>query len=166
MSLFDNPDYRWRETYFVYYSRETVPQFEKALGSVHKRIPGVSEVDVTRDNSGALQSVSLLFPTGASGVDLILSSPTDDAAPIDEANNMLDEIPDKRTQNILKRSDSRVDILHFEKTADKKPAFDLFGSDEDELMEEFDPSGLLILIDQLVKTSHGVAIDPQTGITL
>ena len=99
-------------------------------------------------------------------MDLILSSPTDDAAPIDEANNMLDEIPDKRTQNILKRSDSRVDILHFEKTADKKPAFDLFGSDEDELVEEFDPSGLLILIDQLVKTSHGVAIDPQTGITL
>ena len=166
MSLFDNPEYKWRETYFVYYSRETVPQFEKALGSVRKRIPGVSEIDVTRDDSGELQAVSLLFPTGASGVDLILTSPSDDASPIEEANNMLDEIPDKRTRNILKRSDSRVDILHFEKTTEKKHTFDLFGSEDDDLLEEFDPSGLLMLIDQLVKTSHGVAIDPQTGITL
>lgn len=79
---------------------------------------------------------------------------------------MLDEIPDKRTRNILKRSDSRVDILHFEKTTDKKHEFDLFGSEDDDLIEEFDPSGLLTLIDQLVKTSHGVAIDPQTGVTL
>ncbi len=166
MSLFDNPDYQWRETYFVYYARCKMPRLEEAVGRMRKRIPGVCATETARDEKGNLQAVSILFPDSPSGVELILSSPDDMDKPIEEAKNMLDDMPDKRTRHALCRSDSRVDILHFERTGNKRIEHDLFDSEDDHNPEDFDPSSMFTLIDQLIDLTKGVAIDPQSGMVV
>lgn len=163
MSLFDNPEYKWRETYFVYFARHKMPRLEEAVGRVRKRIPGVSTAGAARDENGVLQAVSILFPDSPSGVDIILSSPSDAPEPMIEAQNMLDEAPDKHTKRVLAHSDARVDILHFERTNNPPTQRDLFNAEDDMPPEDFDPSGMFTLIEQLVGLSRGVAIDPQSG---
>ena len=166
MSLFENSDYKWRETYFVYFASYKMPRLEEAVGHMKNRIPGVQAVESSRDNRGRLQAVSLMFPDTPSAVEIILSEGEEVERQKSELEGMLDEKPSRKTRKALRNSNARFDILHFERTGGDRRIHDLFEDSNEEIPEDFDPACMLTLLDQLTGITRGVAIDPQSGMAL
>lgn len=166
MSLFENSDYKWRETYFVYFASYKLPRLEEAVGRMKTRIPGVQAVESARDTLGRLQAVSLLFPDTPSAVEIIFSEGDEVEQQKSELEELLDEKPDRKTRKALRNSNARFDILHFERTGGERRIHDLFEDEAEEIPEDFDPSCMLTLLNQLTGITHGVAIDPQSGMAL
>ena len=157
MSMFDNDQYRWRETYFVLFDAARRP----TLKAMEKRIAARNErymlTNCRADKHGRFESLSVVSPDDFSALDIsYLGGKEVREAAVALAKELRGD--DARPEDLpkLKRlaeSDGRFDILHFEMVADPDEA------DE----EMFDPSTLLLVVEALVELTGGIAVDPQSG---
>lgn len=154
MSLFENPQYQYRETYFVLFhssDRPTVATVERALKELGSRY----EFDGVRtDDEGRFESATLESPYDFSAMDITYMEGEDVASQVTELNEQLkhatlsgDEL--KKLAK-LHDCDARFDIFHFERVV----------SDEDEFL---DPGALLIVLEKLTELCNGVGIDGQSN---
>ncbi len=161
MSLFEDREYQWRETYFVLFDPAKRPRLDAlrkrllAAGGTHFEM-----VNSVTDKRGLLESLTILSPDDFAALDISYLAGEEVR---DEARTLAKELlgptcqPDERARiERLKHCDGRFDVLHFEKVGGP-------GGDEDGM---FDPSGLLIVLDALVELTGGVAVDPQSGALL
>ena len=162
MSMFENDQYRWRETYFVLFDSANVPpmkQVEQSLASLGGRY---TLANLRADAAGRLESLTVLAPDDFAALDICYVEG-------DEVKEQVDALADElkglemRTEDRAKierirKCDARFDVLHFEQLTDFEQ--------EDDLDEMLDPSALLIVIDALVKLTGGIAVDPQSGALL
>lgn len=160
MSLFENHEYRWRETYFVLFDqtkRPTLAAFKKMLG----KLPGHFEVSAASvEEDDRIESITVLAPEDNAALDI---SYVDGEEVIDQAAELQDQIKpgdDAERQKLrqLNRANARLDIMHFEHVTSFEAA-----EDDDEML---DPSALLVILDHLVDMTAGVAVDPQSGTLL
>lgn len=163
MSLFENDQYQWRETYFVLFEaahRPSARKVQKALHGLGKRFQ-ISEV--CGDESGRFESLTLVSPDDYAAMDVScvfgeevteqLSDLTKDLArnaETEEEKSLLSRLP---------KCTGRLDVFHFEQHVTDS-------AEDDERGEFMDPGALLIVLQQLAKLCHGVAVDPQTGTLL
>ena len=70
MSLFENEAYRWRDTYFVLFREKDRPSCEATLHAFESLGPRHSVQDLRRDDSGRLESLTLLSPDDFSAMDI------------------------------------------------------------------------------------------------
>jgi hypothetical protein len=154
MSLFENDQYRWRETYFVLFKsseRPTAEKFERALKELGTRY----EFDGARtDDDGRFESATLESPYDFAAMDISYMEGEDVANQVTELNEQLkhatlngDEL--KKLAK-LHDCDARFDVFHFEKVV----------SDEDEFL---DPGALLVVLEKLADLCNGVSIDGQSN---
>ncbi len=158
MSLFENDDYQWRETYFVLYDdtqRPTRQTLEAALRKLGRRI----EVgDVQTDAEGRFESLTVVAPDDYAGMDISCVSG-------DEVAEQVGELSAELSRGVLTREDrakikrlhactGRLDVYHFERNHSG-------AATEDE--ELLDPGSLLVVLDQLAELCDGVVVDPQSG---
>jgi hypothetical protein len=163
MSLFENDQYQWRETYFVLFDEEHRPAAKKVEEALHELGRRFQISDVCADESGRFESLTLLSPDDYAAMDVscVLG---------DEVTEQLSELTidlernaeteeDKAMLSRLPKCTGRLDVFHFEQHVPN-------GAEGDDRGEFMDPGALLIVLQQLADLCQGVAVDPQTGTLL
>jgi hypothetical protein len=159
MSMFEDRQYQWRETYFVLFRSMNRPK----LSALQKRLAHAdcrfTLGNCATDAKGLIESLTIFAPDEFAALDISYLA-GDEVC--EEAKSLAGELESGREERAkidrLKRCDGRFDVLHFEKMGAGVAA-----EDEDGM---FDPSGLLIVLDALVELTDGIAVDPQSGAML
>ncbi|MBN1588244.1 MAG: hypothetical protein JW888_01880 [Pirellulales bacterium] len=159
MSLFENGQYRWRETYFVQFPAKNRPPLEKVRQAISTLGENLQMPQATADDDGRFESITILSPDDFAAIDVSFLAGQE---VLDQANELADEITStgcdedvSRCVKKLRHCDGRFDVLHFEQLADV--------DEQEEPEGMLNPSTLLLVLDCLAQLTDGVAIDPQTG---
>jgi hypothetical protein len=164
MSLFANEQYRWRETYFVLFQESHRPSVAELKKMLHGLGAGHQVTNVSVDDDGSLESLTVLSPSDFSGMDITYVTGEEVQEQVEEiAANLRDASLTKEEKAKLKRladCDARFDIYHFAKIAEDDTNDSL---DEDEFV---DPGSLLMVLSRLARLCEGIAYDPQSGTLL
>jgi hypothetical protein len=161
MSTFERGEYKWRETYFVLFESSKRPSLQ-AMQEMLRELNGRFQlIDAVADADGRFESITVLSPDDYAALDISYTAGEEvheQVAMLEEEfkGNPLDA-EEKRRLARLKGFDAKLDLLHFEQTADDGGGED---DDEDEML---DPSALLIVLDAVVELTDGVGVDPQSG---
>ncbi|MBX9787709.1 MAG: hypothetical protein K2Y37_02240 [Pirellulales bacterium] len=154
--MIDDDDYRWRETYFVYFDahrRPTLAQLQAALKAVNKRFQFSHPAT---DDGGHVESLTVVSPADYAALDISYlegdEAEEQGAILADEMKSGITDRDERRKVERIARSTARFDIMHFEQVID--------GDEGDEM---FDPSALLLVIEALSELTGGVGVDPQSG---
>ena len=158
MSLFENPEYQWRETYFVLFNEKNRPS-AKHVESELTQLGSRYEISALRtDDKGRFESVTLLSPSDFAAMDITFISGEEVLEQIKEFGNEIKNatLTEDEIKKVAKLSqcNARFDVFHFEQVIDEE---------EDEIL---DPGALLIVLEQLAGLCDGVCIDPQSGSVL
>ena len=161
MSMFENDQYRWRETYFVLFDsakRPTLKELQQTLLQMNRHY---TLTNLSADEQGRFESVTVLAADDFAALDI---SYLDGEEVIEQGAQWANEMTTAGCQpeeceklEQLGQRDGRFDILHFERITD----FDDDGTDE-----MLDPGALRIVLDVLVELTGGIAVDPQAGTLL
>ncbi len=161
MSLFENDEYRWRDTYFVLFESQSRPHavgVEAALREMDRRY---QLVDVRQNEDGMFESLTLLSPDDNTAMDITFMSGEEVAESLVELNTELKKTtldPDQQEKAVqLAGCDARFDVFHFERLTFE---FDESEEEEDEFM---DPGALLIVLERMAEICQGVAVDPASN---
>ena len=160
MSMFEDSQYRWRETYFVMFRSSDRP----TLKLVEKTLAGLNAnyvlTNLSGDESGMCDSLSVLSPDDFAALDICYVS---GAEVLENAAELVEEIipaacdpGETVAAEQIKQCDARFDVLHFEHVSD-------FPEEEDDADEIIDPAALILVLSALAKITGGIAIDPQAG---
>jgi hypothetical protein len=162
MSMFDNDQYRWRETYFVLFDstrRPTLKAMEKKIAAINGHYV---LTNCRADAHGRFESLSVVSPEDFAALDIsYLGGKEVREAAAAIAKELRGEAcggEEAAKFRRLAEADGRFDVLHFEMVAD--------ADSEGDADEMFDPSTLLLVLDALVELTGGIAVDPQAGTTL
>ncbi len=157
MSLFENPSYEWRETYFVFCNADQPPPAKEISKLIAGLGAGYEASDVRVDEDGRFEAVTIYCHADSAAMDITYLGGDDVASTMQELPDELDnkQRPEEEKQLIRRilMSDARYDVYHFEETG---------GNDEGEEMP-LDPGALLMVINRIAEKYNGVAIDPQSG---
>lgn len=157
MSLFENSEYEWRETYFVLFPegrRPTSAELRRLLKSIGDRF----EITQVRSSDGDFEQLTVISPQDFAGLDIAYNAGEDVVAQVEDLikdlsrSTLTREERDKLKR--IKDYTARFEVFHFEHVGGDRPA-----GEEDYL----DPGGLLIILEKLAQRYRGVAIDPQAG---
>ncbi len=161
MSMFENDQYRWRETYFVMFDsakRPTLKEVQRALSRVDRHY---MLTNLGADDEGRFDSLTVMAPDDFAALDIcylggqeVADQGAEWSKEMTEAGCRLEE---RERIELLGKHDARFDILHFEQLTD----LDDGGTDE-----MLDPGALLLVMEVLVKLTDGIALDPQAGTLL
>lgn len=165
MSMFENHQYRWRETYFVLFASRDRPKLatvEEALRQLDPRYELTNpSVD---DEEGRFESLTLISHDDFAALDICY---TEGEEVCEQVQDLLEELRPTACETgceaqlkQLKHCDARFDVLHFEEIPESL-------DDDDEVLDDaLDPSALLLVMAELARLTGGVAIDPQSGSVL
>ena len=160
MSMFDNENYRWRETYFVFFDSSKCPSLEKLQATLRGLSDGFELANVATDPDGRFESMTILAPDSYAAIDISIVSGEEVAEQAETfVKDMKALISDQAEMKKLQRLtelDMRLDLMHFEQVVDTDGL-------EDDLDEMLDPGALLLVMDALVALCDGVGVDPQSG---
>ncbi len=154
MSLFEDNNYQYRDTYFVFFRKENRPSLDK-IESTLAELGTRYETLKSSEKDGEFESLTFVSPYDFSAMDITVVQG-------DEVNTQITELmddfktmtltgDDSNKLSALGNSDARFDIFHFEHV-------DAGGQDE-----FLDPGGLLLLMEKLSDLADGVALDPQSN---
>ena len=158
MSLFEQPGYRWRETYMVLFQAADRPLAESVRAAV-RGLGGRFDVsDVQANSEGFLDSMTVKMRGESTALDVIYTGDEDVTEQLPDLVRDLRHGPDSeegdRIDSVAEMT-ARLDVLHFYQQMDD-------ASDE-ELDDFVDPGSLLIVLDCLCHLCHGIAVDPQSS---
>ncbi|MFO7904846.1 MAG: hypothetical protein R6U98_19440 [Pirellulaceae bacterium] len=158
MSLFENDEYRWRDTYFVLFQEKDRPSPDATLQALESLGPHYAVKDVRYDERGRLESFTLFSPDDFAAMDISCISGEEVIEQVDGfvKEMSVDQPSEQEAQRIdrLKRCNARFDVYHFEQVA-------IGNQDDDDGF--FDPGALLLVLQCLASLCNGTGIDPQTG---
>jgi hypothetical protein len=162
MSLFENEEYRWRDTYFVLFQARHRPTAGEMLQAIETLGPRFQVQETRCDDEGRFESLTLISPDDFSAMDLSFvagEEVEEQVAGLLKSSKMDQLTKDEQHKwKLLKGCDARFDIYHFERI--------VLSEDDDEDEGFLDPGGLLIVLECLAKLCRGVSIDPQSGTVL
>ena len=154
MSLFENSDYRWRETCFVMLPTNARPQVD----AIRDQLGSVFEIGEVESDGGGLVTMTLYSPNDFSAMDVCY---VEGEEVLEQMEDLLNELkqgaidPEELSKlPEIANSTARIDVLHFERV--------MAGTDE----EFLDPGSLLLVLEQLAKICDGIGVDPQSGTIL
>jgi len=158
MSLFENDEYRWRETYFVLFDSKHCPAADKIEKAIQQLNAHYRVSDIRQDDEDRLESMTVFFPDDYAAMDVTYTSGEEVTEQIPE---LIDEMKsaglsaeEKVRLQKLTHCNARFDIYHFEQVVGGG------GEDEEEIL---DPGSLLVVLEKLAKLCKGIGVDPQSG---
>jgi len=164
MSLFDNPEYRWRETYLLFHRKSQRALAEKVVQAI-AGIRGHYKLEqVVADTEGHFESGTVFAEEAFAAIDL--SYIEDDqireqiAEIQEEMKEVLEDPEDLAKLQSLSEYDARIDLFHFERLTGA------FEEDDDELNACFDPAALLAVAEKWTLLTGGVCLDPASATIL
>lgn len=161
MSMFENGQYQWRETYFVLFPAQRRPKLKDVQEAITRLHQHLTLTNLAANEEGLLESLTVLAPDDFAALDISYLAG-------DEVREQVAELAEdvepscccedeKKRLEELRACDARLDIFHFEQMVDA----DAEGEDE-----MFDPSALLVVLDTLAELTDGISVDPQGGAML
>ncbi len=160
MSLFEDPRYQWRETYFVLFPRSRRPDHVATEKLLKKLAHHYTLGDQRLDDQGRIESFTLVSPEDCAAMDISYLAGEDVTEQVAEFIRDLSGQPieptEQRRLDELKPCDARFEVFHFERC-------DMEAADEDEAAELLDPTTLFDVIRKLSRACGGIGIDPQAG---
>jgi len=162
MSTFEREEFKWRETYFVLLDSGRRPTLKDMQRVLHELSPRFQLSNAVADEDGRFESITVMSPDDYAAIDISYDAGeevTEQSVALEQELKGSNTDPDERAKLArFKKLDARLDLLHFEQTAEEAPA-----GDDDEML---DPSMLLIVLDALVELTDGIGVDPQSGTLL
>jgi hypothetical protein len=159
MSLFEQSDFRWRETYFVLFQAADRPTAEAARAAIRGLGDRFDVREVQPDDQGRLESLSIRVRGESSAMDVVYVGDEDVTEQLPELISELRHGPDGDTCGAqieaLADATARLDVLHFQMQLDNES--------EDDLDDYIDPGSLLVVLECLCQLCHGIAVDPQSA---
>ena len=159
MSLFEDSEYQWRETFFVFFDAARRPNADKVKRAL-EQIGRLEISNVRADEEGRIESVTILSPDDFAAMDVSCVSGEEVDAQIPEimkeVEPSLDTDEERSKFQQLPSCSARLDVFHFQKNTATVG--------DDDCMDDFmDPGGLLVVLERLGEICHGVVVDPQAG---
>ena len=158
MSMFENSQYRWRETYFVLFQSSKRPTLETLQHKLSKLNSRFTLTNLSADESGRFESMTVLSPDDFAALDVCyLEGPEVRERGTELADELetTDSRPEDRARLArVRQCDARFDVLHFEQ---------IVNFEDDEPDDMLDPSALLVVLEALCEETEGLAVDPQAG---
>jgi hypothetical protein len=150
-------DFRWRETYFVYFDSVRRPKLEEVRALVSELRGHFQIADGEADDRGRIESLTIHAPQdyAALEIDYLAGEEVREEGQALASGLKPGEGVDRTKLAQLSKYDARFDLMHFEAVPDDDP------DDPDEM---FDPSALLTIFEALTHLTEGVGVDPQAGI--
>ena len=155
MSLFEDSNYQYRETYFLLFNKENCPRVEELQATLSELGPKYETVNVKEAN-GAFEALTVRSPYDFSAMDITYVEGEDVTTQVAE---LMDELrtttltgDDQQKMLKLDGVNARFDIFHFEQVG---------GATGEE--EFLDPGGLLLVLDKLAELCNGVGVDPASN---
>ena len=90
MSLFENPVYRWRETYFILFESEHRPSLELIQESLGQLETSYHAEEMGDDGQGHMESLTLISPSDFAAMDIIYLAGEEIPLQVDELKQELD----------------------------------------------------------------------------
>ncbi len=154
VSLFEDDNYVYRDTFFIYLKAEDCPtgeQVKKAIESLGDKY----EIDGLKETDGKFDSITIRSPYDSSAMDIAFIQ-GDEVT--DNVGELLQDFrtitlsgDDHKKLKILNDCNARMDVFHFEQQSD------VAGDDA-----MLDPGGLLLVMERLVSLTRGAGLDPQS----
>lgn len=160
MSLFENSEYQWRETYFVFLHPGKRPTAEQLQDMLQESNKGYELQNLRRSETGEFESLTLLSKDDYAAMDITCVATEDMREQIDELVEQLEEnaLPDEKEMVAqVRESPYRIEVYHFEQLVFVGSSS---GDDPDDFM---DPGSLLVVLNQLADLCDGVVVDPQSN---
>ena len=159
MSLFENDEYQWRETYFVLMASARRPTGDVLQGALRQLDRRYKITNVRSDETGQFEGLTLVSPDDNAAMDVVYLAGEEVVEQTADLAGELRRGPLEDDQRqLIKRvpeCDARFDVFHFEQ-------MDFLSVDEDE-EECLDPGALLIVLETLAELCNGIVVDPQSG---
>jgi hypothetical protein len=163
MSLFENDEYQWRETYFILFREPqqlTAARMEQELKQID---PRYIVRDVRASESGGLESVTVEAPDDYSAMDISLVRGEE----VDEQTHELvkellrnaTSAREKEQIRQLKQYHCRYDVYHFEQLVFVGREDEDGDGEGDDFM---DPGAVLTVMQKIAELCDGIVVDPQT----
>lgn len=161
MSLFEDDNYRWRETYFVLFQQADRPTAAAIQSALCELAPRVQVRELRAGERGELESLTLVSPDDFAAMDVSYVCGEEVVEQIREFSQEITDSAmceeDRRKWSQMVQCDARFDIYHFEQVC----------NDSDEEDDGFlDPGSLLIVLQRLASLCQGFGLDPQSGTIL
>ncbi len=159
MSLFENPEYQWRETFFVLFDESRRPPADEIKSALERLSSKLEVTDLRADQDGRIESLTIYSPDDFAAMDV--SCTTGDEV-LEQVPELLKEVEpnietdeEKSKFRQLTECTARLDVYHFQHQSSDAG---------EEFSEEFmDPGGLLVVLERLGEICNGVVVDPQSG---
>lgn len=161
MSLFENDEYQWRETYFVLFDVSKRPTAEKFAQMLTGLNDAYQVTDVRADEEGAFESLTLISKDDYAAMDLTCAANEEVQEQIAELAEKLKELagPDEMEQiKRIPKCTARLEVYHFEQMV-----FVGSTSSEDEPDDFMDPGSLLVVLERIAEMIDGIVVDTQSN---
>lgn len=163
MSLFDDDNYQWRETCFVYLKREQRPTAQLVETTLRETNHHFEVQNVSATDDGLFESCTLIAPDAYAAIELSYvegEEVTEQLASLPKEIRQITEDPEElKKADRLPEMTARIDVMHFERLTFSYGE----GEDDDTAEGMFDPGALILVLEQLAYICDGVPIDPQSG---
>ncbi len=155
--MMSEEDFRWRETYFVYFDSHRRPKLDEVRELVAGLRGHFQVADGEADDDGRIESLTIHSPQDYAALEIDYLAGDEVSA---EGQTLASDLKpgegvDRTKLARLSKFDARFDLMHFEAVPDDDP------DDPDEM---FDPGALLTVFEALTHLTEGVGVDPQAGI--
>jgi len=158
MSLFENDQFRWRETYFVFFDEARRPTTDRIV-SLLAQIDPHYEIGNPVSEEDQFASLTLRSPDDYAAMDITCTTGEEASEQGQQmALELLESGIEPEQTPLVERLPSctaRLDIFHFEQI--------VAGDGEQEEDECLDPGSVLIVLDKLAQICDGIAVDPQSS---
>lgn len=156
MSLFEDKNYQYRETYFLLFKKENRPEADKIESALSELGPKYETVEV-RNNDGVFEAMTVRSPYDFSAMDITYVEGPDVVAQVGDLMEAMQTTTltgdDRKKLSKVNGADARFEIYHFEQVGDTPEGLD----------DNLDPGGLLLVLDKLSELCDGVGIDPSSN---
>ena len=152
MSLFENTEYEYRDTFFVFLDPENRPSTDK-IESCIAQLGSKYVAENAKSDDGDFESITVKSPYDFSAMDIAYVEGEEVLGQIgelmEEFRTMTLVGDDYKKLAKFKTAKARLDIFHFEQVKSGEQEF-------------LDPGGLLIVMEKLTELCDGVGLDPQS----
>lgn len=154
MSLFEDDQYQYCDTFFVYFQKENRPALEDIVKALSTGGETCELTDSRSEADGLFKSITVCSPHDSSAMDIAFVSGEEVVEQVAELVSEFRQISLEGEEfDKLKKigsADARLDVYQFERISE---------SQEPDMI---DPGGLFLVLEKLNRICDGIGLDPQS----
>ena len=154
MSLFEDDQYQYCDTFFVYFQSKKRPSLEAIEEALSAGGETRELTDARSDSDGSFKSITVRSPHDSSAMDIAFVGGEEVAEQVEELVTEFNQISlvgdEFEKLKKIKEANARLDVFQFERISE---------SSEPDMI---DPGGLFLVIEKLNRICDGVGLDPQS----